>query len=372
MKYIWENSNWPNFTYEESAVEKALKEYSLQKTETDTVFSLIDPNVRKMIHADALTSDAVSSSAIEGVTLSYDSVYSSVAKALDIQFIGAVNKVDKNALSLASLVLDALNGASMPIDEKRIFFWHNLLFTGLGLKFRPKNVGSYRDKPIYIMNVRGNMQQDVLFQGLAVDKIKEAMDELFSWVNKTDNGKAIVKSAITSLWFVTIHPFEDGNGRISRALADLIISSDWQGPRTFSISSAILHRKNEYYEELYKAQHSPSMDITGYVVWYIEMVTTAMKTASDSCKEKIRLSQFMLGLDPSEYNSREISMLYKLSSGIFYGKLTADKYTKMMKCTSATSTRDLTHLTSKGMLVKSEEGGRTTWYRLNPEVKVSS
>ncbi len=350
-----------------NTLQKDYERYLYQKGLTDQAFSLISPDQRKVIYAQTLSNDVVSSNEIEGVSVSYDSVYSSVAKALAIENV-TTSKQDRLAQMLAELSL-LVQTNEENITEKTILNWHKLLFEGVAPAYRPNAIGEYRNGPVYIMNVSGSMKQDVLYEGVPADRIQESMAALVEWIHDSQESLPIVvRSAVASVWFVSIHPFEDGNGRVSRLLADAIMAQNGSSLKYCSVSSAILKDKKEYYRQLYDVQHSSSMDVSAFVTWYIKLVSDSLLDAEKTCKRKIALSQFMASLDPSEYNSREISVLYKLASGSFYGKLTAEKWCKLTKCQSATATRDLSHLVEKGLLRKSNEGGRSSWYYLNDAI----
>ena len=367
MPYIWENPNWPDFKIEMRTLQKDYERYLYQKGLTDQVFSFISPELRNVVYAQTLSNGVVSSNEIEGVSVSYDSVYSSVAKALAIESF-TTPKQDRYAQILAEVSL-SVQANEEAITEKTILNWHKLLFEGVAPAYRTHSIGEYRNGPVYIMNVSGSMKNDIIYEGVPADRIKENMDVLVKWIHDHQDGlPAIARSAIASIWFVSIHPFEDGNGRISRLLADAIMAQHDSSLKYCSVSSAILKNKKEYYNQLYEVQRSQSMDVSAFVAWYIKLVSDSLLDAERTCKRKIALSQFMASLDPSEYNSREISMLYKLASGSFYGKLTAEKWCKLTKCQSATATRDLSHLVEKGLLRKSNEGGRSSWYYLNDAI----
>lgn len=367
MSYIWDNQNWPDFKIEMNTLQKDYERYLYQKGLTDQAFSLISPDLRKVVYAQTLSNDVVSSNEIEGVSVSYDSVYSSVAKALAIEN-ATTTRQDRFAQMLAKLSLSVQENEET-ITEKTILNWHKLLLEGVVPAYRPNGLGAYRNESVYVMNVSGSMKHDIIYEGVPTDRIKENMAALVKWIHDSqDSFPVIVRSAVASVWFVSIHPFEDGNGRISRLLADAIMAQHGSSLKYCSVSSAILKNKKEYYRQFYDVQHSSSMDISAFVAWYINLVSDALFDAEEICKKKIALSQFMASLDPSEYNSREISMLYKLASGSFYGKLTAEKWCKITKCQSATATRDLSHLVEKGLLRKSNEGGRSSWYYLNDAI----
>lgn len=251
MPYIWKNPNWPDFKIEMNSLQKDYERYLYQKGLTDQAFSLISTDLRKVIYAQTLTNDVVSSNEIEGVSVSYDSVYSSVAKALAIEN-ATTSKQDRYAQMLAELSLSVQENKEV-IAEKTILNWQKLLFEGVSPAYRPHEIGEYRNGPVYIMNVSGSMKQDVLYEGVPADGIQENMAALMKWIHDSqDDLPVIVRSAIASVWFVSIHPFEDGNGRISRLLADAIMAQNASSLRYCSVSSAILKNKKEYYRQLYE------------------------------------------------------------------------------------------------------------------------
>ncbi len=374
MSYIWESSNWPAFFVDMNILEKKYQEYIYEKGRSDQIFSLLSLNAQKELFSDILASGIVSSNEIEGISVSYDSVHSSILRALNIECDRY--KSDKNSEALASLALSVHN-AETQITEETILSWHKKLFEYSQKSIKGMNIGKYREKSVAVMRFNGKMEEEVMYEAVPPERVKENMARLISWINsKGDTYPLIVKSALASLWFVTIHPFDDGNGRISRLLGDAILREE-SISEYYSSSTQIQKRKQEYYSQLYTFQHSSTMDATDYVSWFLDITTEGIKKTEKVCRGKIRLAGFMASLSPAEYNSREISMLYKLASGSFKGKLTPAKWCKMNKCQSATATRDLSHLCEKNLLLKSEESGRSSWYALNPrlmdkEVKVFS
>ena len=364
MSYIWQNKDWPNFTVDNAQLKDSYEKYLYQKGRTDQIFSLLSPKSQNEYYSETVASDVVASNEIEGVSVSYESVYSSVARALNIE-TDTTNK-DRNAESLANLALSVRNGIE-DIDEEKILSWHKALF-----QFAPKTskglvMGAFREKPVYVMRFSGRMEEEVVYEAVPAENVHKEMKRYCEWLKDSkDEYPDVVRSAIASLWFVSIHPFADGNGRISRLISDAVLSGESQA-KYFSASSEILVNKKDYYARLYDAQHADTIDCTPFVRWFIDLCTEGMKKVENICRQKIRLSSFMATLDPSEFNSREVTMMYKVASGTFKGKLTAEKWCKMTKCTTATANRDLLHLTERNILIKLEDGGRSQSYVLNPE-----
>ncbi len=364
MSYIWQNKDWPFFTVDFAQLKDSYEKYIYQKGRTDQIFNLLSPKSQNEYYSETVASDVVASNEIEGVSISYESVYSSVAKALNIETDKTGN--DRNAEALANLALSVRNGIG-DIDEEKILSWHKALF-----QFAPKTskglvMGAFRKKAVYVMRFSGRMEEEVVYEAVPAENVNSEMKRYCEWLRDSkDKYPNVIRSAIASLWFVSIHPFADGNGRISRLISDAILSGDSQ-TKYFSASSEILINKKDYYAGLYDAQHADTMDCTPFVTWFIELCTEGMEKVESICRQKIRLSSFMATLDPLEFNSREVTMMYKVASGFFRGKLNAEKWCKMTKCTAATAARDLSHLTEKNILIKLEDGGRAQSYVLNPE-----
>ncbi len=328
------------------------------------MFGIIDPDMRNRMHARSLTDEILSSLEIEGEKISYDSVYSSICKRLDIH-LEKKGKSDRYAESISTIVLDA-TGYLEELSTPRIKRWHSLLFSTMaGIK--PKSIGEFRQKTVYIS--RGNGQDaEIIYGGLPVERIDREMERLIEFINEENEKKPLVKSAIAALWFLCIHPFEDGNGRISRAISDYVLSKGFgETHRVFSISSLILKNRAGYYHLLHEiSSQSASLDLTRWLLWNIDMATQAEQEALKTYEKSVRLSHFMKNLDPSLYNSRQISMLFKLAEGSLEGKLSTDKWAKMNKCSPAAASRDIQHLLQEGFLTPSGDTGPKTGYFLNP------
>lgn len=364
MSYIWQNNNWPEFKWDKAAVNDAYGKYLYQKGIADGVFTMLSDRVRQITIAESLSSETVSSSSIEGVELQYDSVYSSILKQLDAD-LTIKAKHDRNAESVSRLIIDA-NRDHTPLTLDRLMNWHCLLFDGVAKGFAPKHIGAFRTGPIYVVH-NTQRETEIIYEGVPSERIVSEMERLFSYINSEQEPNLLIRSAVASFWFVSIHPFDDGNGRISRAIADYVLSSQsGQEFKPYSISSAIIKDRRGYYDSIHSSQISEDSDITQWLVWYAGTVCTSLSDAVNQCRKKLRVSAIMESLDPSKFNSRQLHMVYQLANGTFFGKLTADKWMKMTKCQSATATRDLSGLTEQGLLIRMGEGKKGTYYLLNP------
>ena len=363
MSYIWENNSWPKLSYDDPSVSEVLMNLHKEKQMTDIAYSIIDSQTRKQMVARYLTEDIVSSLSIEGESIDVDSVYSSVSKHLDVTFTGK-SKDTAYARSVLSVVTDALENHG-PLTHGRLWQWNRDLFENKA-GIRPKTAGSYRTGPEYVMRISGR-NREIVYEAVRPETIYQNMENLLSFINADDGIDPFVKAAVVSLWFVIIHPFEDGNGRISRAIADYVISKNAEKTlRAFSISSGILKNRSSYYEQIQIASvDNDDMDISQWVVWFLNTVTECIIESRETLRRTIQTVTFMKALDPNEFNSREMSMLYKLAYGSFFGKLTTDKWVKMNKCSNSVAFRDIQHLDKLGYLVPSEGQGRNDGYYFN-------
>ena len=363
MSYIWNNLDWPTYAYDTEEVQRHHIPYELHKKATDMVFGIIDPDMRNRMHARSLTDEIISSLEIEGEKISYDSVYSSICKRLDIH-LETKAKSDQYADNISTIVLDA-TGNLKELSIARIKGWHSLLFSSMpGIK--PKRIGEYRQGPVYIS--KGNrMKAEIIYEGLSSERIDTEMEKLKEFINGENEKEPLAKSAIVSLWFLCIHPFEDGNGRISRAISDYVLSKGFgETNRVFSMSSLILKNRTDYYTLLHEiSSQSESLDLTRWIVWNIDIAIQAKQEALKVYEQSVKLTHFMKNLDPSIYNSRQFSMLFKLADGSFQGKLSTDKWAKMNKCSVAAASRDIQHLLQAGFLIPSGDTGPRTGYFLN-------
>lgn len=360
MSYIWENKDWTNFVYDASSISKALQALYCEKQKTDIAYSIIDSQTRNLIVAKNLTEDIVSSLSIEGETIDVDSVYSSVSKHLDLVFSGK-SKDNVYAKSIFEMVSDALENHE-PLTHERLFDWNKKIFEQkAGIK--PKNIGLYRTGPEYVMKISGKTSE-VVYEAVKPEKVKLEMDKLLVFINEKADVDPFLKAAIASLWFVIIHPFEDGNGRISRAIADYIISKNaGEGFHAFNISTGILKNRETYYKKIQEVSiNNSALDISSWLLWFLDMVANCIAQSRLILSKTLQTIAFMKNLDPNEFNSREMSMLYKLADGSFFGKLTTDKWMKITKCSKTVAFRDIQHLVQKGFLVPSGEAGRNTGY----------
>ena len=369
MPFIWEHADWPDLRYDRVRSDEKYRQFLSQKSITDAAFSILDEGSVKRLRAMDLADEMVSNLAIEDEHIDYDSVYSSVSKRLELPFAGN-SRSDAYADSICTLTMDAITD-SRKLTEERLNGWHRMLFeNAAGIK--PKRIGGYRTTPEYIIRRQGR-EIEIVYTAVPQEKVPSEMERLLDFINDDASASLhnpIAMASIASLWFLAIHPYGDGNGRISRAISDHILSKSFKDTmKVFSLSAMILRNRKSYYELLERITgQKESIDITDWVLWNTEMATGAERNALASLRKTMNLTSFMKDLDPAEYNSREIHMLFKLADGSFFGKLTNEKWAKMNKCSSAAALRDIQHLVENGLLIPSGDAGRNAGYYLNPEI----
>ncbi|GAB1355408.1 Fic family protein [Erysipelotrichia bacterium] len=313
---------------------------------------------------EILTQDILNSNEIEGEVLDKNQVRSSIARRLGLNVSGLVAS-DRNVDAVVEMMIDATRNFDQPLARDRIIGWHNTLFpsgySGM-LKIR---VGKFRDDASGPMQVISGPigKEKVHYQAPPAAALEIEMAAFFDWFNKEQGIDLVIKSALAHLWFVTLHPFDDGNGRIARALADMILArSDGQSYRFYSMSSQIRAERKQYYEVLEKTQKS-SLDVTCWLEWFLKCLLNAIKESAKTLGLVVFKHNFWLANAAKLENERQRKMLNKLLDG-FDGNLTSSKWAKICKCSQDTALRDIRDLLEKQILQKLPGGSRSTAYAL--------
>ena len=310
---------------------------------------------------NTLTLDVVKSSEIEGEQLHYDQVRSSIARRLGIDVTGLVPS-DQKVDGVVEMILDATRNYQNPLTEERLFGWHAALFvTGYSGLYKIE-VGQYRTGEMQI--VSGAMgKEKIHYEAVAATLVKSEMDKFLDWFNHEASLDPVLKAAIAHFWFIIIHPFDDGNGRIARAISDLLLTRSEKSPeRFYSMSSQILIEKKQYYEVLQKVQHS-SGDSTEWLEWFLRCLKNALLQTESTLQRVLRKAEFWKVHEATPLNERQRLVLNKLFDG-FDGKLKSSKWAKIAKCSPDSALRDIKDLMEKGILQQEEAGGRSTNYEL--------
>lgn len=309
-----------------------------------------------------ITIDILKSSEIEGLLLNHEQVRSSVARRLGIREENSV-KSDRDIDAVVEMMIDATTDYEKEFSSQRLFGWHACLFpTGYSGMYKI-DVGKYRTNPMQVVS-GGIGQEKIHYVAPDADRLETEMQKFFEWI-KTYSGDSLIKAAIAHLWFVTIHPFDDGNGRIARTIADMILcQSDRTSLRFYSMSNQIMKEKNKYYEVL-EATQKGGMNITEWIEWFLNCLRSAIKESCNQTNEVIRKYEYLQSIENVEFNQRQRLMIQKLVSGSWFGVLNSSKWAKIAKCSSDTALRDINDLIEKGILEREPTaGGRSTNYVL--------
>lgn len=308
-----------------------------------------------------LTLDVLKSSEIEGEQLDRDQVRSSIARRLGLDVSGLVSST-RNVDGVVEMMLDATQNYSRSLNNERLFGWHAALFpTGWSGMYRIE-VGKYRSGDMQVIS--GAMgKEKVHYQAPGAERVASEMTHFLNWLNGVEEIDPVIKAAIAHFWFITIHPFDDGNGRIARAITDMLLArSDNSTQRFYSMSNQILLDKKHYYDILEKTQRGNS-DITEWVLWFLACLEQALLSTETVLNSILAKARFWDTHTQTSLNDRQQKMLNKLLDG-FDGKLTTSKWAKINKCSPDTALLDIKDLITKGILRKTNEGGRSTNYEL--------
>lgn len=365
--YIHQKSDWPDFTWNNDELVILLSEARNLQGRLIGRMESMGFELRDEALLDTLTLDVLKSAEIEGELLNPEQVRSSIAQRLGMKFAGATMS-DRNVDGMVEMLIDATQNCYRPVTVERLFDWHAALFpTGRSGIFKITVADWRKDESGPMQVVSGAAgREKVHFQAPAADLIEKEINRFIKWFNEEDSIDLVIKAAIAHLWFVTIHPFQDGNGRITRALTDMLLArSDRSTQRFYSMSAQIRIERNDYYEILEKTQKG-DLDITGWIKWFLNCLINALN-ATDKILTRVLLKADFWNRNSTEIiNDRQRKVLNKLLDG-FDGKLTSMKWAKIAKCSKDTAIRDINDLISKEILQKKSAGGRSTNYELKIE-----
>jgi len=360
-KYIHQSESWPHFTWNEQEIQVILGKVRHLQGKLLGQMSALGFSLKEETILSTLTLDVLKSSEIEGEELNYEQVRSSIARRLGIGYAGMIYS-DRNVEGVVEMMLDATQNYNQTLDEERLFGWHAALFPSGRSGIHKIDTGCYRNGEMQI--VSGPMgKEKIHYQAPSPSLVKDEMDVLLNWFNNNTKIDLVLKAAIAHFWFIIIHPFDDGNGRIARAISDLLLArSDNSSQRFYSLSSQILVERKVYYEILQKVQYSNG-DITEWLNWFLNCLYKAIGSAEKTIRKVFHKADFWDKHKETILNSRQRLILNKLLDG-FDGKLTTSKWAKIAKCSSDTALRDIQDLIKKGILQKETSGGRSTNYEL--------
>lgn len=362
--YIHELQDWPRFTWNRERLADPLAAVRHQQGRLIGHMEALGFNLQQDAVLQTLTSDVLKSSEIEGEKLDAGQVRSSIARRLGID-IGALKPADRNVEGVVEMMLDASRHYDQPLTADRLFAWQASLFPTGRSGMTKIRVGAWRDDRTGPMQVVSGPigKERVHFEAPKAERLASEMESFLDWF-KVDSGiDLVLKAGLAHLWFVTIHPFDDGNGRIARAIADLALGRSEHSPQRFySMSAQIREERDAYYRILEETQQG-TMDVTPWMSWFVGCLGRAIDGAQFTLSAVLAKARFWERAQGVPLNDRQRLVLNRLLDG-FQGKLTTSKYAKLAKCSQDTAFRDIVALVESGILVRNPEGGRSTSYAL--------
>ena len=357
--YIWQHADWPNFTWDASLVDPLL--YSVQERQARLLGKLeaLGFDMQKQTALESMTEDVIRSSEIEGELLNRDSVRSSIARHLGVN-LPSLGGSDHYTEGVVQVAIDAVKNCQSQLDKERLCDWHAALFpTGRSGMYRI-TVADWRqgDEPMLV--VSGAMGRErVHYEAPRSSNVPKEMERFLQWFNGDNPSNQLLKAAIAHLWFVAVHPFDDGNGRLTRTLTDMLIARG-TGMQCYSVSAEILKSRKEYYSILEQTTCG-GMNITEWLLWFLQRIEAAIITSEQNLSGVLRKTDFWNRHADDEFNERQRKIINRLYDG-FEGPLTSSKWAKICHCSPDTALRDINALVDKGILVKTPSGGRSTHY----------
>ena len=362
--FIHEKENWTDFTWDNTKVIVKLGEARNQQGRLLGKMESLGFDLQNEAVLNTLTLDVIKSSEIEGEFLEIEQVRSSIARRLGIELAGAIES-ERHVEGLVEMMLDATQRYDLPLTKERLFGWHAALFPSGWSNLYKITVADWRKDTAGPMQVvSGPMgKETVHFQAPSSDRIELEIKRFLDWFENEEETDLVLKAAITHLWFVTIHPFDDGNGRITRAITDMVLArSDKSIKRFYSMSAQIRVERKQYYEQLEKTQQGNS-DITEWILWFLQCLINAIETTDGTLSKILHKAEFWKLHSTTILNDRQQKIINRLLDG-FDGKLTTSKWGKINKCSQDTALRDIQDLIKKDILQKEASGGRSTNYEL--------
>jgi Fic family protein len=363
-KYIYDHESWPQFHWDENKISPQLAATRHRQGRFIGRMENLGFELKAESILQSLTQDVVKTSEIEGETLNKDQVRSSIARRLGID-IGALIPADRHVEGIVDLMLDATQNYNAPLTVERLHNWHASLFPTDGGGLSRITIGAWRKDTAGAMQVISGAigHEHIHFLAPNANKLNTEIHSFLKWFNSETNIDPVIKAALAHLWFITIHPFEDGNGRIARAITDMCLArSEGSAQRFYSMSAQIRIERNEYYNILEHTQKD-TLDITSWLSWFLDCLNRAFNGAENTLRSVLYKARFWELHVDENFSTRQSTMLNRLLDG-FYGKLTTSKWAKLTNCSQDTALRDIDDLIKRGVLVKETDGGRNTSYKM--------
>ncbi len=362
--YIHQQKNWPTFTWDAETLNYKAGQLRYLQGRLLGKMEGLGFKLRQEAILETLTLDVLKSNEIEGEFLNMQVVRSSIARHLGMDVPGLVYS-DHHTNGVVEMMLDATQSYQKPLSKERLFDWHGSLFPGGKSGMYKIVTAKWRDDSTGPMQVVSGAlgKEKVPFEAPPAKFVEKEMKLFLNWFNAKSKMDPLLKSGLAHLWFITVHPFQDGNGRIARALADMLLArADETNQRFYSMSSQIRLQRKGYYDTLEKTQKG-NLDVSEWLNWYLDCLHQAIMATSTTLERVLRKAKFWDKHSTTSLNERQRYMLNKLQDG-FEGKFTSSKWAKMCKCSNDTALRDVQDLLDKKILKKEKAGGRSTSYEL--------
>lgn len=363
--WIYKHKDWPDFIWDSDTIAPRLAEISYSQGKLLGKMESLGFDLQQEAGLNTLAKDIVKSSSIEGESLNQEEVRSSIARRLGIEIAGLV-PASRDVEGVVEMMLDATRSFSKKLTRDRLFAWHASLFPAGRSGMHRITVGDWRKEDSGPMQVVSGPigREKVHFEAPHANKVAAEMGVFLNWFESDENSGSALKSAIAHLWFVTIHPFEDGNGRIARAIADMALARvDATPNRYYSLSSQIETERKEYYLQLEKQQRG-TPDITEWLQWFLGCLGRAIENSDQTLARTIFKAQLWKKINQNKVNERQRKIINRMLEENFKGHMNTSKYAKMAKCSNDTALRDMQNLKASGILIQNSGGGRSTSYRL--------
>ncbi len=362
--YIHQRKGWPDFFWDEARVSGRLADARHLQGRLLGRMETLGFQWREEATLQALTQDVLKTCEIEGVILDAEQVRSSIARRLGLD-IALLPQVARHVEGIVEVMMDATRHYDRPLTAERLFDWHAALFSTGRSGMHRITVGAWRGASSGPMQVVSGPagRETIHFEAPSHERLKGEMERLLYWFNLRSDVGLVMKSALAHFWFVTIHPFEDGNGRIARAISDMLLARSEKGMhRFYSMSSRIQKERKAYYQTLEQCQKG-TLDITLWMEWFLGCLKRAIEDSEEILESVLAKARFWESHAGESFNERQHAMMNRLLNG-FEGKLTSSKWAKMVKCSQDTALRDINNLVDRHILVKEPAGGRSTSYAL--------
>ena len=373
--WIYEDNNWPDFTWDVHFLSSKLSEIRHRQGRLLGRMENLGFELKQEASLSSLTNDVVKSSAIEGESLNSEEVRSSIASRLGVKITNPI-PASRDVEGIVDMMLDATQHFSKPLTKDRLFGWHTALFPTGHSGMHRITTGGWRTQDAGPMQVVSGPigKEKVHFEAPSAERLEKEMQTFLAWFNKKCDLDPVLKAGIAHLWFVTIHPFEDGNGRIARAIGDMALArADATSNRFYSLSTQIEAMRKDYYNQLEKQQRGTA-DITGWLDWFLDCLGQAISNAETMLASVIFKANLWDKINQKSVpvNERQRLIINRMLEDDFIGHINTSKYAKLTKCSNDTALRDILVLKERGILIQNPGGGRSTSYRLADATNIDS